>query len=99
MKFLKYELNKISRGNLKSRKINYNCWQGNATIQLRSGSPIQVKALLFSPLSPENGIIAQIKDIGEGSEEDFKHIGRNEIKGKVVLVRHSYMFSSSHVHR
>ncbi|MCP4297565.1 MAG: M28 family peptidase, partial [Proteobacteria bacterium] len=57
------------------------------------------KPLLFSPLSSENGIVAHIKDIGEGSEDDFKYIGRNEIKGKVVLVRHSYMFSSNHVHR
>jgi len=97
--FLRQELSSISGGRLLSRMTDYKSWQGDSSIEMANGTKIKSQALLFSPVTPEDGLVASLKDIGEGNEKDFIAMGQNEIEGKIVLVRHSYMFSSDHVHR
>ena len=97
--FLKHELGSISGGRLLLKKTQYKRWQGDASIEMAGGARIKSEALLFSPNTPDDGLAATLMDIGEGKEEDFLAIGRNKIEGKIVLVRHGYMFSPGHVHR
>jgi hypothetical protein len=48
--------------------------------------------------SPEGGLIAEVIDLGRGIAEDFNaHSAR--IAGRIVLVRHEYMFADDHLHR
>ena len=98
IEFLRHELSRVSGGKLFSRKMNYDCWRGDSSIELADSSVIPAKALLFSPLTPKDGLLASLRDIGDGKEGDFRSAG-SELEGKIVLVRHSYMFSPTHVHR
>jgi len=44
------------------------------------------------------GIVAEVLDLGLGRREDFeRHADR--IRGRIVMVRHEYPFTSGHVHR
>ena len=44
------------------------------------------------------GIVAEVLDLGLGRREDFeRHADR--IRGRIVMVRHEYPFTSAHVHR
>src|SRR5579884_2228696 len=44
------------------------------------------------------GVTAEIVDLGRGTAEEFAaHAG--EIAGRIVLVRHEYMFAAGHLHR
>ncbi|MBF0277219.1 MAG: M28 family peptidase [SAR324 cluster bacterium] len=99
IEFLKKELNQISKGLLSSRKLDYRCWNGDASVKIGNEPYIPAQALLFSPLTPEGGIVREVRDIGQGARNEFESFGSSELKGKIVLVRHSYMFSPSHVHR
>ena len=44
------------------------------------------------------GVVAEVLDLGLGRREDFeRHADR--IRGRIVMVRHEYPFTSAHVHR
>jgi hypothetical protein len=44
------------------------------------------------------GVVAEVLDLGLGRHEDFeRHADR--IRGRIVMVRHEYPFTSGHVHR
>ena len=44
------------------------------------------------------GVVAEVLDLGLGRREDFeRHADR--IRGRIVMVRHEYPFTSGHVHR
>ncbi|OGP62045.1 MAG: hypothetical protein A2169_08980 [Deltaproteobacteria bacterium RBG_13_47_9] len=98
VEFLRQELSSIPGGNLFSMKMDYDCWRGDSSIELADRTVIPTNALLFSPLTPKDGLLAEVRDIGYGTEEDFRTAG-SELSGRIVLVRHSYMFSPTHVHR
>jgi aminopeptidase YwaD len=55
-------------------------------------------ALVRSPATRAGGIEAEVVDLGRGTPEDFEAHGAR-IPGRIVLVRHEYMFASGHVHR
>jgi len=54
--------------------------------------------LLRSGFTPECGISAEVIDLGRGTEEDFRRFS-DLIPGRIVLVRHEYPFSATHIHR
>ena len=54
--------------------------------------------LLHSPATGGAGLTAEIVDLGRGARADFEaHEAR--VPGRIVLVRHEFMFSGDHVHR
>ncbi|MFQ5931571.1 MAG: M28 family peptidase [Nitrospiraceae bacterium] len=61
-------------------------------------SPLQAHSLVRSPATPPGGIEGEMVDLGRGTLEDFAAHER-EIPGRLVLVRHEYMFATGHVHR
>jgi hypothetical protein len=44
------------------------------------------------------GMVAEVLDLGLGRVEDFER-NANRIRGRIVMVRHEYPFTSAHVHR
>jgi hypothetical protein len=44
------------------------------------------------------GMVAEVLDLGLGRVEDFER-NANRIRGRIVMVRHEYPFTSGHVHR
>src|SRR5437868_11577347 len=69
-----------------------------ASLRLADGTALACQPLLGSQSTPREGIAAQVCDLGRGSEEDFRRRS-GEIADRIVLVRHEYPFSASHIHR
>jgi hypothetical protein len=54
--------------------------------------------LVRSAATPPGGLAATVVDLGRGTEDDFARRSA-EIRDRIVLVRHEYMFADGHVHR
>ena len=81
--------------------IDYRGWsRGEAVLERLDGAGVVLPcvSLVRSPTTPANGLIAEVIDIGRGSEQDFAARAA-EIRGRIVLVRHEYMFATGTVHR
>ena len=88
-------------GRFSRRTMPYEGWAAG-DCRLRIESPEETEfpasALLRSPPTPADGLVAEVVDLGRGAFEDFQ-ARRQEIPGRMVLVRHEYMFSTDHIHR
>lgn len=63
-----------------------------------AGKPLACKPLLRSLSTPAGGLEGDVIDLGIGRNEDFDRAG-DAVRGKIVLVRHEYPFSPTHMHR
>jgi hypothetical protein len=63
-----------------------------------SGARLACKPLLRSLSTPEGGLIGDVLDLGIGRLDDFDRAG-DTVRGKIVMVRHEYPFSPTHMHR
>src|SRR5476651_1237853 len=79
--------------------VAYAGWHCSAaTLTLDDGTPLVCNPLLGSASTPPEGITAEVVDLGRGMLDDFARHAR-DIAGRLVLVRHEYPFSATHVHR
>jgi len=79
--------------------VAYTGWRcREATLTLENGSALTCNALLGSQSTPSGGISAEVIDLGRGAPEQFERRAR-DIAGRLVLVRHEYPFSPTHLHR
>jgi hypothetical protein len=62
------------------------------------GATLRAHSLVWSPPTPPGGLEAEVVDLGRGTAQDFD-ANAAEIPGRIVLVRHEYMFATGHVHR
>ena len=99
--FLKQRLAAITRRAITIHQVPYNGWSREAW-ELKLLTPnsftLHSHPLVRSPSTPRNGIEAEVVDLGRGTLEDFD-AHRDEIPGRFVLVRHEYMFATTHIHR
>lgn len=73
--------------------------RGDASIErVSDGTVFPCVSLVRSPETPEGGLVADLIDIGRGTEADFD-AHADAIAGKVVMVRHEYMFAAETTHR
>ena len=81
--------------------VDYLGWsRGNAVLERLDGTGalLPCVSLVRSPATPVDGLVAELVDIGRGSEQDFA-ARASEIDGRIVLVRHEYMFATGTIHR
>ncbi len=69
-----------------------------ASLQLEGGAALACHPLLRSADTPADGLLGEVLDLGEGRTDDFERAG-DAVRGRIVLVRHEYPFSSRHLHR
>jgi len=55
-------------------------------------------SLVWSPDTPAGGLEAEVVDMGRGAPDDIRARAA-EIKGRIPLVRHEYMFTEKTLHR
>ena len=73
--------------------------RGEAFIErISDGKVFPCVSLVRSPVTSEDGIVADLIDIGRGTEADFETYAE-AISGNLVMVRHEYMFSAETTHR
>ncbi len=99
--FLKQRLAAITHSPITIHQVPYNGWareSWNLKLLTPKSRTLHSHPLVRSPSTPPNGIEAEVIDLGRGTLEDFD-AHRQEIPGRFVLVRHEYMFSTTHIHR
>jgi aminopeptidase YwaD len=79
--------------------VPYDGWRATrAEIRLREGDIVACHALLRSAATPDEGLTAEVIDLGRGTPEEFE-AHRGDIAGRMVLVRHELMFAAGTIHR
>ena len=88
----------IGHGKPTAYRVPYDGWRsGAATLESGDGTRHPVQPLVGSPAAPR-GLIAEILDLGRGAQADFD-AAAERIDGRIVMVRHEYMFDPGHLHR
>ena len=81
--------------------VDYLGWsRGGASLERigGAGNVFPCVSLVRSPLTPGSGLVAEVIDVGRGTERDFETLS-SEVKGRIALVRHEYMFATETIHR
>jgi aminopeptidase YwaD len=82
-----------------SLPVSYGGWRARKTeLRLSDGAPAPCHALVRSAPTAKEGLAAEVIDLGRGTPEEFE-AHRNEIAGRIVLVRHELMFAAGTIHR
>lgn len=76
----------------------WRCLQSSLTLVGATETPLRCHPLLRSLSTSAEGLVGDLLDLGEGRAEDFARAGA-AVSGKIVLVRHEFPFSSTHMHR
>jgi hypothetical protein len=81
--------------------VGYQGWtRGEAALEIAGagGLALPCVSLVRSPATPQGGLEAEVVDLGRGEAGDFERRAA-AIPGRIVLVRHEYMFATGTVHR
>lgn len=93
-------LSALPGGQLRRESVRYGGWRLRSAglVLLDGGGELPCQVLLRSVSTPPEGIEGEVLDLGRGTPEQFEaHAG--EIRGRIVLVRHEYMFCDGTQHR
>jgi aminopeptidase YwaD len=96
--FARKRLTAVPGAKVRDDPVDYPGWRCRAA-QLTSamtGVSFQCTPLLGTASAAS--IVAEVLDLGLGRREDFERHA-NRIRGRIVMVRHEYPFTSGHVHR
>lgn len=81
--------------------IDYDDWQRRSQrLERLTPDPcaLDCHALVWSPATPPGGLEAEVVDLGRGAPAEIA-AKADIVRGRIVLVRHEYMFSAETVHR
>jgi len=79
--------------------VKYSGWRAlKAELHLADGTLVPCHPLVRSPPTSADGLTAEVIDLGRGTPEEFE-AHREEIPGRIVLVRHELMFVAGTIHR
>lgn len=79
--------------------VTYAGWtRHESRLKLADGTALACHALVGSQATAPGGLAAEVLDLGRGTPEQFEHAAAR-IAGRIVLVRHEYMFATGHIHR
>jgi aminopeptidase YwaD len=99
--YLKRRLAEIGRRQPFAHEVDYLGWtRGPAKLERLDGAAqsFDCVSLVRSPKTGAAGLTAELLDLGRGTEADFDAHAA-DIPGKIVMVRHEYMFSPVTIHR
>src|SRR5262252_5869545 len=79
--------------------VNDRGWRARkAELRLSGGTPVPCHPLVRSAPTAEDGLAAEVIDLGRGTPEEFE-AHHDEIGGRIVMVRHELMFAAGTIHR
>jgi aminopeptidase YwaD len=79
--------------------VSYGGWRAiKAELRLSDGTLAGCHPLVRSTPTAAGGLSAEVIDLGRGTPEEFE-AHREEIAGRIVLVRHELMFVAGTIHR
>jgi aminopeptidase YwaD len=79
--------------------VPYQGWRvRQARLVLADASAASCHPLVGSVATPPSGLTAEVVDLGRGTPEEFA-AHREELAGRIALVRHELMFAAGTIHR
>ena len=98
LRFARERLTSIG-GTVTMQPVSYAGWTlEGAELALDDGTALVCHPLLGTQSTLPEGLVGEVCDLGRGSEEDFARDSA-ELKGRIALVRHEYMFGTHTIHR
>jgi aminopeptidase YwaD len=96
--FARQRLEVVPGAQVRDDPVEYPGWRCRAAAltNATTGAAFQCTPLLGTASAA--GLAAEVLDLGLGRHEDFERHANN-IRGRIVMVRHEYPFASGHVHR
>lgn len=89
----------VSGATARAMEIPYEGWSARTwSLEGPDGNEHVCHPLVRTVATPPEGLEAEVVDIGRGTPEEFK-AHRDEIPGRIVLVRHELMFAAGTIHR
>jgi hypothetical protein len=86
-------------GTVVREQVPYLGWDRHPSrVATSDGRSFAACALGRSPATAQGGLRAEVIDLGRGTPADFT-LAADQIKGRIVLVRHEYYMASGHIHR
>jgi aminopeptidase YwaD len=83
----------------RSIPVSYGGWRAvKSELRLSNGMLAACHPLVRSTPTASGGLTAEVIDLGRGTPEEFD-VHRQEIAGRIVLVRHELMFAAGTIHR
>ncbi|MBV8393261.1 MAG: M28 family peptidase [Alphaproteobacteria bacterium] len=83
----------------RSIPVPYNGWKArHASLVLANGVGACAHPLVRTIATAEDGLTAEVIDLGRGTPEEFS-AHASEVRGRIVLVRHELMFAAGTIHR
>ncbi len=83
----------------RSMPVPYAGWSAvKASLTLPGGATAPCQPLVRSVATPPRGLTADVVDLGRGTPEEFAGHA-DDIKGRIVMVRHELMFAAGTIHR
>ena len=99
--FLKQRGEEATGQPVKTLPVTYSGWSAaGCTLRLLLDREIAAPChpLVRTAVTPGIGLTAEVIDLGRGTPDEF-NAHSTEIAGRIVLVRHEYMFMAGHLHR
>lgn len=97
--YLASRLSQVSGAQVREAPVPYRGWdRGPGSVTIVGGPRFLATPLGRSPSTGPEGLRAPVLDLGRGTPDDFNRAG-DQVRGRIVLVRHEYMLASDHVHR
>ncbi|HUA56894.1 MAG TPA: M28 family peptidase [Candidatus Sulfotelmatobacter sp.] len=97
--FMAQRLAEATGGTVRREPVPYLGWDREpARLELADGRGFAACALGRSPATPAGGLHAEVIDLGRGIPADFT-LASDQIRGRIVLVRHEFYMASGHIHR
>ena len=79
--------------------VPYAGWSaGRAELRIGDGEVAPCHPLVRSVATPPGGLVAEVVDLGRGTPDEFE-AHRDDVAGRIVLVRHEPMFVAGTIHR
>jgi aminopeptidase YwaD len=97
--FARAQLTAVPGALVREEPVVYPGWQCRKAqlTDATSGAPLPCTPLLGTA-SATTGIAAEVLDLGLGRLQEFQRYAQ-DIRGRIVMVRHEYPFTPGHVHR
>src|SRR5262249_4161245 len=88
----------IPGARVRADPVDYPGWRCRTALLTdpRTGAALSCTPLVGA--APTTGTVAEVLDLGLGRHADFERHA-NDIRGRIVMVRHEYPFAAGHVHR
>jgi aminopeptidase YwaD len=97
--FLRERGAEASRVPCRALPVPYQGWRArHARLDFADGSAAPCHPLVRSVATPSGGFTAEVVDLGRGTPEEFE-AHREELAGRIALVRHELMFVAGTIHR